>query len=282
MSTHAPSQVERLKRRTERILLRVPIEVKGTAAGGKPFREKTHTVAINRDGARIVLNHSVQPEARLTVTNFQNEMVCPFRVVGRVGESSGGHAEWGVECLEPDRNFWGIFFPPKADMPAEEELIDALLECSSCHFRELAQLTLEDYQTMTSRATLRRACTACGKSTEWTFGFVEGDREEAFGGPAASSAQAAAQGAERRRAKRVAVKLPVRIRLEEVGQTENLSHSGVCFSSQLTLRVGDVVMVTVGYAPGGGNKEIPARVVWRQPLEGTTRALYGVQLEDTD
>jgi len=75
------------------------------------------------------------------------------------------------------------------------------------------------------------------------------------------------------------MRLPVRIRLEEIGETENLSPSGLCFSSELAIRVGDRVWLTVGYIPGGNEKEVAARILWRKELAGGKRALYGVQLE---
>ena len=75
------------------------------------------------------------------------------------------------------------------------------------------------------------------------------------------------------------MRLPVRIRLEEIGETENLSPSGLCFSSELAIRVGDRVWLTVGYAPGGNEKEVAAQVVWSKVLAGGKRALYGVQIE---
>jgi hypothetical protein len=274
-------QAEKLQRRSERIHIRIPIEVKGTAVDGKLFRERSYTVAINRHGARIVLHREPQPNSRLTIFNLQNNMACPFRVVGMAGKPTNEAAEWGVECLEPDINFWGIFFPLKNEAaPPAEELIDVLLECMQCRFRELAQLTLEDYQTISSRSRLARPCSKCRASTEWTFGFVEGDHAEALPSPGMPSQPAPAWGAERRRFKRVPIKLPVRIRLEEIGETENLSHGGVCFSSTLPLKVGDVVMVTVGYEPGRGFKERPGRIVWHQAIEGSPRSLYGVQLEE--
>lgn len=279
MSPDTSSQAENQKRRTERILLRLPIEVKGTLTNGKPFREKTHSVAINRHGARIILNHDVPPESRLTITNLQNSLSTPFRVVERVGKPKGEQAEWGVECLQPELNFWGIFFPPLDETHAAEDLIDTLLECAHCHARELAQLTLPEYQAIVTRTSLHRACATCQGKTEWTFGFVEGDPREAYQGPAAVPAPATTNARDRRGAKRVPVKLPVRIRVEEIGETENLSHSGVCFSSNLVLKVGDSIMVTVGYEPGCGNQEVTGRVVWRQEIVGSTRFLYGVQLE---
>ena len=105
----------RSRRRTERILLRIPIEVKGTRADGTPFRERTYTVAVNRYGARVAMSNELELESRLTITNLQNKLTAPFRVVGRVGKSLSEAPEWGVECLEPNINFWGIFFPEKGD-----------------------------------------------------------------------------------------------------------------------------------------------------------------------
>jgi hypothetical protein len=274
-----PSEAGIARRRTERILLRIPIEVRGTGTEGNLFKEQTTTLAINRHGARIVLRHSLPPGARIGIKNLQNNLASPFRVVGLVGNSAGEGPEMGVECLEPEKNFWGIFFPEKTSTPRKEEVIDILLECSVCHARELAQLTLEDYQTVTTQPSLPRRCDACAATTAWKLGYVQGGGAQTAGPPVARGPRASA-GVERRRAKRVPVKLPVRVRLEEIGNTENLSTSGVCFSSSLLMKIGDRVLLTIGFDPRGNQEEVRARVVWRQPTEGTNTALYGVQLEE--
>ena len=286
MTQDVTPKSEERKRRSERVLLRIPIEVKGTDAEGKPFTEKTHTLVINRHGARIALQAPLKPEARITITNRQSAMSYPFRVVGRTGKSLGEGPEWGVECLEPGVNFWGISFPDKVAAPAAQEGIDALVECAVCRFRELAQLTLEEYRSVITQGAVRRDCPECGMITQWEFGFAEGESEEAIpvqpSGPA--SAPPAAGGAERRRAKRLTIKLPVRIRLqdgsEEVARTENLSKTGVCFNSSLMIRPEDRVFLTVGYTPGGSEEEVAARLVWRREIESGTTALYGVRLEE--
>jgi len=286
MTQDVTPKSEERKRRSERVLLRIPIEVKGTDAEGKPFTEKTHTLVINRHGARIALKAPLKPEARITITNRQSAMSCPFRVVGRTGKSLGEGPEWGVECLEPGVDFWGISFPDKVAAPAAQEGIDALVECAACQFRELAQLTLEEYRSIITQGLVHRDCPECGAVTEWRFGFAEGESEEAISvqpsGPA--SAPPAAGGAERRRAKRLTIKLPVRIRLqdgsEEVARTENLSKTGVCFNSSLMIRPEDRVFLTVGYTPGGSEEEVAARLAWRREIEGGTTALYGVRLEE--
>ncbi len=278
---HAPKHLPdsgAAKRRTTRILLRIPIEVQGTDVQGELFKERTTTLAINRHGALIVLEHAVQPEARIGVTNLQNMLASPFRVVSRVRKTLGEGPEWGVECLEPEKNFWGIFFPERPLTPLKEERIDTLVECAACHARELAPLTLDQYQTVTLKRALPRYCPACATATTWRLAVIAG--ELAAAAPEPNQRAAPSWGAERRRSKRVPVRLPVRVRLEEVGHTENLSTTGVCFSSTLLMRIGDRVMLTIGYDPQGNQEEIRGHVVWRQTIEGQPAALYGVQIEN--
>ncbi len=86
-------------------------------------------------------------------------------------------------------------------------------------------------------------------------------------------------------AKRLAIKLPVRIRLPngraEVVRTENLSRMGMCFVSDLEMRPDDMIHLTISSATDGVEGEVKGRVVWRRPIEETNRFLYGVHLEST-
>lgn len=164
-------KAEEGRRRSERVLLQIPIEVKGTDAEGKPFTERTHMLVINRHGARIALKTPLRPESRITIVNRQRTMSCPFRVVGRTGKSLGRGPEWGVECLEPGVNFWGICFPETAQARSEQEAVDALVECAACHFRELAQLTLEEYRAAISQGSVQRDCPECGVVRGWGSGL---------------------------------------------------------------------------------------------------------------
>lgn len=301
-----------LGRRTERVLLKIPIKVKGTTAEGKPFGENTFTLVINRHGARITLQTPLQPDARITITNLHNNHTSPFRVVARTGKSLGEGPEWGVECLEPDANIWGIYFPQKKDKAGEEEPIEALLECRKCSSRELAQLGPAQYQTLTTQSSLRRECPRCKTTTEWRFGFIEeaweaepAPSEPAEIAPAAAqppapapntplapetpppsaaapqSIPAPAKKEERRRVKRVTLKLPARVRLEDgrqdITRTENYSKLGACIISSLDLNENDHVLLTIGYTGGSSDLEAPARVVWRRPVEGAKMTAYGME-----
>jgi hypothetical protein len=129
---------------------------------------------------------------------------------------------------------------------------------------------------------LSRDCPKCGQTTEWKFGFVEAETDEA---PRAPGLQTAATlPSEKRRAKRLTVKLPLRLRLqngrEEVTGTENLSQSGICFVSTLDMREAEYVQITIPHGSSGSQKGIEARVVWRHTIEGTNRMMYGVELEE--
>jgi len=280
-----PSTDGRIKRRTERVLIQVPIAVKGTDTEGRAFREETRTIVINRNGARVCLRATVRPNERITIINLQNQLSCPFRVVIQLQKSLSGQPEWGVECLKPEINFWGILFPEQSAPLAKEESVDALLECRVCKSRELARLPLTDYRSLVAQSLLSRHCAKCDDSTEWEFGFVE---EEAETSPQATSeggvSPPASGGAERRRAKRLTAKLPVRIRLEdgqeEITRTENLSKTGVCFYSGLKLEKGATIRLSVGASLDAPGTEIAAKIMWARATGGEEHFLYGVHLSD--
>ena len=302
-------------RRTERVLLKVPIKVHGVDPEGKAFSENTHTLVINRHGARIAARVLLRPGDEIKVTNSYSNRTFPFRVVCRVGKSLGEGPEWGVECLEPEANVWGIQFPQKKKAPGEDQSISALLECTQCASRELVEVLQGQYQTLITEFSLRRNCPKCGTTTAWQFSFVDdGWEEPSFPAQAAPTVQGsestsdlapqslatAPTGAplptttphpapvkterkERRRVKRVTLKLPVRIRLQDgqqdVTRTENFSKPGACVISKLALYENARVLLTMGYTGGGGDLEAPARVVWQKPMEGTQLTIYGVDFE---
>jgi hypothetical protein len=271
------------RRRSQRIPFRVPILVEGRTVDGKPFEEKTYTHEINRHGARIVLQSNPQPGGRITVTNLQTKSRCPFQVVSRPGKplDKDKGTDRGIECLNPMIDLWGISFPEIEAATGNQEGIDILLECSKCRSREPAKVTRAQYQRIVTHSSVSRSCRECEAITEWGVVYLNGDTHMGNSLPPHPALPTAPPPKTRdpRREKRMTMQLPVRIRLEEIGETENLSPSGLCFSSELAIRVGDRVWLTVGYAPGDNEKEVAARVVWSKELAGGKRALYGAQIE---
>jgi PilZ domain len=278
-------EVHGATRRSERVRLRIPIDVEGRDERGVAFRERTHTLVINREGARITAEHSLQSGDTIKVTNLQTGASGPFLVVGPMGRSLGEEPEWGVEYLDPRQDFWGIYFPSGDASEVDPGQVDALVECDACQARELAKLTLDEYRALSSQGFLARYCHQCGEERNWKFGYVRAleqtvppwDMEES------ASAGQVSDESDHRRAVRLAVKLPVRIRLqdgrEEVTRTENLSKSGVCFVSDLEMSLGALIRLSLGYVLGNKEEEATARIVWRRPIEDSKRYLYGVHLE---
>ncbi len=276
------------KRRSKRPLLRIPIRIEGKNAGGQSFFEDTYTLAINRNGGRICLQAPLRVGDIVRITNHSTHKTCPFRVVVSLERSYGPKPEWGIECLHPETNFWGVYFPEQREERKEAAALDVLLQCCACHTREMAQLPLEKYRELNERAQLRRPCGQCQRTTDWRIGFVEVLHTEAVAaadaGESSKEIHRAAQ--ERRQTRRFVAMLPLRVRNREgretLATTENLSRTGLCFISDMAMEEGDPIFLTV--APGGIHppQEIPARIAWRRPVGTSGKFFFGVRLAATE
>jgi PilZ domain-containing protein len=287
MQQPAPAQIHERERRTERVLLKIAIELSGKGADGQLFRERTFTLVVNRHGAKISSKSPLQIRSEIIITNIERDVACPFRVIRWLFEDEGGSSEWGVECLEPESNFWGIVFPKAEKINPERGVVHALLKCLACHGRELAQLTIQEYKTVAAPHWFERWCASCNNTTEWSFAPVqEGPRGfapslEVTRGKLSPQPTAA----ERRRANRLAIKLPMRVRLQdgrEVATTsENYCKNGVCCVSNLGAKEGDRVRVTVPFSLGEDNPGVPAWIIWDQQRGEGGGHLYGLQFEES-
>lgn len=273
-------------RKSERLLLKIPIQVQGVDIRGNAFDETTYTLVVNRSGGLIALSRQMQPGVVIKITNLTRQVSCSFIVVMQTSASLSGNPEWGVKCLDPDVEIWGVYFPDKNEQPPQPNLTHALLECRECAFREMASLTAEQYRMLVAESCLPRPCPKCGVVREWKYAVMEagpGGLAPSLAPPSASGA--ASQGeVGRRQEKPLAVKLPLEIRLPdgsgESTMTENISESNLCFACNHGLQVGDRLYVTVGLDPPRERCDVPARIVWRRPAMGTGRAFYGAQFEN--
>jgi len=200
------------RRRSERLLLTIPIRVEGLNPKGQKFTEETRTLAINRHGARIRLNHLVAAGAVIRIVNISSGRQAEFRVAGPTQPISDQGGEWGVECQDPKGNIWGIDFPPAA---AEESLASALLSCRRCHGEVLMPISLVEYDVLSTSGLLTRNCENCKEATAWGYseqqispgvaGRVAAPQAESPAGPAGAATK-------ERASNRVSLKLPIRVR----------------------------------------------------------------------
>jgi PilZ domain len=275
------------KRRSDRILLTVRLRVLGRDAGGCQFKEDGRTITLNRHGARIRTRSALQVGQKVRIVNQAGHSEADFRVVGPLSPVSENVGEWGVECLQPDRNIWGIQFPLLPN--GESAYAKGLLECRRCHSTTFLPLSTVEYEVLESAGILSRACEKCGSSTS-PWGFAEkhlelndhADEDRLF-----REAQALAQGTcgtkDDRKHRRVAIQLPLLVRdfygQFEISRTENVSKSGFCFLSEKTYYLGQGLSAACPYNADGENIEVPARLVRAQQLSGTQRNIYGVRYE---
>lgn len=104
------------RRRCGRILMRVPVDVSGTADDGSPLEENTHTGVVGALGAMVRTSRKLQMGAEVTVTNRFSQQTAKFLVVWINDRQDGALWEIGIESLQPLDDFWGVRFPPKQDL----------------------------------------------------------------------------------------------------------------------------------------------------------------------
>src|SRR5208282_2099797 len=99
------------QRRSERVLIDVPVEIGGESADHCVFREETFTVTVSAHGALVMLATKVAPGQRLTVMNTASREEREGRVA-YMGPIHAGLAQVAVEFIRPAPEFWAISSPP--------------------------------------------------------------------------------------------------------------------------------------------------------------------------
>jgi hypothetical protein len=101
------------QRQGARVVMRVPVEVRGTAVDGNPLEESTHTGVVGVLGAMIWTSRMLRVGTEVELTNRFSQQTAKFRVAWVKDQQDGELWETGVESLEPLDDFWGVRFPPK-------------------------------------------------------------------------------------------------------------------------------------------------------------------------
>ena len=100
------------RRRSQRVLMTVPVRVSGKSAAGLPFEEETHTRAISAHGALILVSTQVWRGLRLNLSNVQTKAALEC-VVAHIDKRPSDRTQVGVEFTLPNPMFWHVAFPPK-------------------------------------------------------------------------------------------------------------------------------------------------------------------------
>lgn len=280
------------RRRSDRLMLTIPLLVRGVDENGEAFECEAYTININRHGARIRMARILHGGQQVKVLNKLSRKEAVFRVAGpltplteRGGEfgfmgpialDTSGSTEPGKESLDSTSSLWGIRFP---SLPGgEDSCAKALLACRECRQPEMARLTMVDIEVLDSSGILARHCAVCQCTTPW--GHAESATKETS--PAAESSVAeGASGRERRRSRRLLLQMPTLVRDYfggiEITTSENVSKGGVCFASEKIYQIGEGIMVACPYDKAGQSIEVEAVIVSRRNIDGTHRRVYGVR-----
>ncbi len=100
------------RRRSQRVLMRLPVRVSDKGSGASSFEEETYTLAISAHGALLVIGAPVYRGQRFTLSNVQTKAALECVVV-HVDKSPGEQTQVGVEFMLPNQTFWRVAFPPK-------------------------------------------------------------------------------------------------------------------------------------------------------------------------
>jgi len=100
------------RRRSQRVLMTIPVRVSGQNVLGSSFEEETQTRAISAHGALILISAQVYRGQRLTLSNVQTKAALEC-VVAHIDRRRGEHPQVGVEFALPNPMFWHVAFPPK-------------------------------------------------------------------------------------------------------------------------------------------------------------------------
>ena len=100
------------RRRSQRVLMTIPVRVSGQMGVGLPFEEDTYTVAISAHGALILVSTQVYRGQQLSLSNVQTKAALEC-VVAHINKHQDEHPQMGVEFVLPNPTFWHVAFPPR-------------------------------------------------------------------------------------------------------------------------------------------------------------------------
>src|SRR5260221_9543472 len=110
MAQAAPLRFSEQGRSGTRMLVSMPVTLKGFGDDGKAYEEKARTVVVNRAGCKLATDRAFTAGAKFTLEIGAAKRVAAVTVVW-VGDRKNKLLEVGVDFDAPDPGFWGVTFP---------------------------------------------------------------------------------------------------------------------------------------------------------------------------
>ncbi len=272
------------KRRSDRIVLTVPLRIFGADATGREFEKDGRTLTINRHGARIQFHHALNSGQIIRILNLASKQESTFRVIGPVAPYTESGGEWGIENGDPKGNIWGIQFPP---MEEEERLeFKALLECKKCRTRAMFPVSLVEVEVLDTAGVIVKPCGRCLGESSW--GYAEINLTSRSRSESKSPTNGNGQDTQTPHAKPAVLpcnSAPVTALIRdycgfsEIVRSENVSSTGFSFTSGKDYAAGQGILATCPYDSRSATVESHARIVQRQEGPEVHRKVYVVRYE---
>jgi hypothetical protein len=256
----------------EHVEIKIPVEVAGIDCLGVQFFDRTHTLAVSRNGGKIALERMVAPEQEVTIRCISNGLEADARVLGQT-EKIGESYSYIVKFLDEKSHIWDITFPSPGESAGAISCV--LLECIGCQSREVVYLDHLELQVLEANGHLSRTCVRCRDARLWRKSQAAMPELDNVPSPAVPVPMQ-----DRRREPRREMKIAACVRSARLGQdlvkTRTTSRSGLSFTSPWDYVPGEAIEIAVPYSPSGGNIFLAAKVVRLQLLAEEGTRIYGV------
>ena len=98
-------------RRSKRLILDVPLVIRGTAKDNRSFREETFTLTVSAHGGLVVLENHVALGQKIVLINPKT-WDDREATVACLGPPYAGLATVGFQFARPSPEFWAVNSPP--------------------------------------------------------------------------------------------------------------------------------------------------------------------------
>lgn len=103
---------EKDRRRSQRVLIVIPVLVSWTTKDGVRIKEEAHTEVISRHGTMLRVKGSMTMGADVELTRPQLHQSTKAKVVWVGKPDPDGFVRVGLELTVPSAEFWGVYLPP--------------------------------------------------------------------------------------------------------------------------------------------------------------------------
>ena len=107
----ASTMEERNRRRSERVVLRVPLQLSAKMPNGKRISIEVYSLVVNAHGGLLDIGMELPSGQQVILSNPRNEKVASGKIV-RVEASEEGRFSIAFAFEFPAPSFWPVSFPP--------------------------------------------------------------------------------------------------------------------------------------------------------------------------